>query len=204
MNVLNPKDIFKIPQENLVKTAIQNYIKKSTVSLVNEIYFLYDRSNLIEPTFITEINKLISTYGSITYFDKRSLDEIVKVVSFTKPLKFSVIKDIGKNSREYKVTKNDGTVPWLNDGKIHNFSFTEVDRKSAAMSNPIKMVIVRGQQKFDLYDVLNLVQIQINNGRILNTLKKHKNVYCKVTPIGILFAYLNSGVKWKKNITYLE
>ena len=52
------------------------------------------------------------------------------------------------------------------------------------------MVIVRGQQKFDLYDVLNPVQIQINNGRILNTLKKHKNVYYKVTPIGILFAYL--------------
>ena len=170
--MLNPKDIFKIPQENLAKTAIQNYIKKSTVSLVNESYFLYDRSNLIEPTFITEINKLISTYGSISYFDKMSLDEIVKVVSFTKPLKFSVIKDVGKNSREYKVTKNDGTVPWLNDGKIHNFSFTEVDRKSAAMSNPIEMVIVRGQQKFDLYDVLNHVQIQINNGRILNTLKK--------------------------------
>ena len=180
MNVLNPKDIFKIPQENLVKAAIQNYIKKLTVSLVNESYFLYDRSNLIEPTFITEINKLISTYGSISYFDKMSLDEIVKVVSFTKPLKFSVIKDVGKNSREYKVTKNDRTVPWLNDGKIHNFSFTEVDRKSAAMSNPIKMVI----------DVLNHVQIQINNGRILNTLKKHKNVHCKVTPIGILFAYL--------------
>lgn len=170
--MLNPKDIFKIPQENLAKTAIQNYIKKSTVSLVNESYFLYDRSNLIEPTFITEINKLISTYGSISYFDKMSLDEIVKVVSFTKPLKFSVIKDVGKNSREYKVTKNDGTVPWLNDGKIHNFSFTEVDRKSAAMSNPIEMVIVRGQQKFDLYDVLNHVQIQINNGKILNTLKK--------------------------------
>ena len=42
------------------------------------------------------------------------------------------------------------------------------------MSNPIEMVIVRGQQKFDLYDVLNPVQIQINNGRILNTLKNTK------------------------------
>lgn len=105
--MLNPKDIFKIPQENLVKTAIQNYIKKLTVSIVNESYFLYDRSNLIEPTFITEINKLISVYGSISYFDKKSLDEIVKVVYFPKPLKFSVIKDVGKNSREYKVTKNE-------------------------------------------------------------------------------------------------
>ena len=68
--MLNPKDNFKIPQENLVKTAIQNYIKKLTVSLVNESYFLYDRSNLIEPTFITEINKLISIYGSTAILTK--------------------------------------------------------------------------------------------------------------------------------------
>ena len=28
MNLFNPKDIFKIPQENLGKTAIENYIKR--------------------------------------------------------------------------------------------------------------------------------------------------------------------------------
>ena len=28
VNLFNPKDIFKIPYENLVKTAIENYIKK--------------------------------------------------------------------------------------------------------------------------------------------------------------------------------
>ena len=27
LNVFHPQDIFKIPQENLVKTAIENYIK---------------------------------------------------------------------------------------------------------------------------------------------------------------------------------
>ena len=33
------------------------------------------------------------------------------------------------------------------------------------MNEPIETVIIRGQQKFDLYDVLNPVQIQINNDR---------------------------------------
>ena len=33
------KNIFKLPQETLVKTAINNYIKKLTVSFVNESYF---------------------------------------------------------------------------------------------------------------------------------------------------------------------
>ena len=34
------KDIFKLPQEMLVKTAIDNYIKKLTINCINESYFL--------------------------------------------------------------------------------------------------------------------------------------------------------------------
>ena len=36
------------------------------------------------------------------------------------------------------------------------------------MSEPIETVIIRGQQKFDLRDVLNPVQIEINDDQILN------------------------------------
>ena len=56
------------------------------------------------------------------------------------------------------------------------------------MSEPIKSVIIRGQQKFDLHDVLNPVQIEINDDRIWNILKKHKNIYYKLTSVGILFS----------------
>ena len=79
---INPKDIFKIPQENLVKTVIENYIKTLTVSFVNESYFLNDKSNDIEQTFITELNKLISVYSSIIYFDKKSMNEAVEISLF--------------------------------------------------------------------------------------------------------------------------
>ena len=79
MNLFNSKDIFNTPQENLVKRAIENYIKKLTVSFVNESYFLYDKSNMIEETFITEINKLISVYDSISYCDKNSINEVVEI-----------------------------------------------------------------------------------------------------------------------------
>ena len=44
------KEIFKLPQELLIKTAIENYIKKLTVSFVFESYFLYDKNSGIEPT----------------------------------------------------------------------------------------------------------------------------------------------------------
>ena len=45
------------------------------------------------------------------------------------------------------------------------------------MNEPIEAVIMIDQQKFDLDDILNLFQIQINNDRILSTLKKHKSIY---------------------------
>ena len=34
------------------------------------------------------------------------------------------------------------------------------------MNEPIETVIVRGQQKFDLHDILNPMKIKINNDRI--------------------------------------
>ena len=55
------------------------------------------------------------------------------------------------------------------------------------MTKPIESVIVRGQQRFDFHDILNSVEIEINDGRILSILKKHKNIYCNLTPIGLLF-----------------
>ena len=61
------KEIFKLPQEKLVKTAIDSYIKKLTVNFINRSYFLYDKSDFIKETFITEINKKILIYGSIIY-----------------------------------------------------------------------------------------------------------------------------------------
>ena len=188
VNLFNSKDIFKILQENLVKTAIENYIKKLTVSFVKESYFLYDKSNMVEQTFITEINKLISVYNSISYFGKKSANESVNRVSFNNSLTFSAVKDTIKNTLSFELTKIDATLPALTNKKIHGFSLMKIGikRKSKIMNDPIETVIIRGQQKFDLYDVLNPIQIQINNGRILNTLKKNKNVNYKLTPIGIL------------------
>ena len=64
-------NVFKLSAENLGKTVIENYIKKVTVGFINESYFLYNKSNVIEQTFVTEINKLISVYGSIRFFNKK-------------------------------------------------------------------------------------------------------------------------------------
>ena len=58
---------------------------------------MYNKSILIEESFITKINKLISVYSLINYFGKK-LDEIAKGVSSNNPLEFNVKKSTVKNS----------------------------------------------------------------------------------------------------------
>ena len=55
------------------------------------------------------------------------------------------------------------------------------------MLEPIETVILRAQQNFEVAGGLNPVQIETEDDRVLNMLKKHKNVIYKLTPIGILF-----------------
>ena len=108
---------------------------------------------MIEQTFTIEINKSISVYGSISYFNKKSINEAVKIVSFNNPLKFSVAKNTIKNTLDFQLTKIDGNLLVLNDKNIHNLSFRETgNKKKLKMNEPIETVIIRGQRKFDLYD----------------------------------------------------
>ena len=137
--------------------------------------FLYDKSNLIKQTFVTEINKLLSIYGSISYFDKKGRNETTQIISFNDPLKFFLSNDTVKNSLDFKLTKINGSLPAIRDKKVHNFSFTEIGTKRKKhMNGPIETVIVKGQQKFDLHDILNPIEIETNDDRTLNILKNIK------------------------------
>ena len=106
------------------------------------------------------------------FFSKKSVNEKVQIVLFNNPLKFTVLKDTIKITLDSQLTKIDGNHSVLNDKKIYNFSFTEIRNGKLKMNEPIETVIIRVQQKFDLYEVLNPVQIEINDDRILNNLKK--------------------------------
>ena len=55
------------------------------------------------------------------------------------------------------------------------------------MSEPIETIIVKAQQDFDVVGVLNPIQIEISDDRVINTLKKYKNVVYKITRLGLLF-----------------
>ena len=60
---------------------------------INESYFLYDKSALIKGTYITALNKKMSIYSSMSYFNKKTENEIFKIISPENLLKFIVKKN---------------------------------------------------------------------------------------------------------------
>ena len=58
--------------------------KKLLSDFLKESYFSFDNSNLIKESFITEINKLISIYGSSSYFGEKinKTAEIASSITF--------------------------------------------------------------------------------------------------------------------------
>ena len=83
----------------------------------------------MKQTSVTEINKLLSIYDSIGYFDKKRKKQDRQIISFNNPLKFFVSNDTVKNSLNFKLTKINGSLPAIRDKKVHNFSFTEIGSK---------------------------------------------------------------------------
>ena len=76
------------------------------------------------------------------------------------------------------------------------------------MPEPIETIIIKVQQSFEIAGGLNPFQIEIEDDRLLNMLKKYKNVIYRLTPLGILFPasiknetaniYNMQRVKWYK------
>ena len=60
-------------------------------------------------------------------------------------------------------------------------------KRKLPMQKPIETVVIRAQQNFETVRGFNPIQIEIEDNRVVNMLKKHKTVMYKVTSLGILF-----------------
>ena len=78
---------------------------------------MYDKNDLIKETYITALNKKISIYGSISYFNKKTENEIFKIISPENLLKFFVKKNTNRDSLSFQLTSISGNLPTLTDKK---------------------------------------------------------------------------------------
>ena len=181
------KESFNL-QEKPIRVAIENYNNKLLVNYINESSFLYDKSDLIKETYIIELNRKVLIYGSISYFNKKTENEIFRIVSPENYLKFHVERNAIKNNLTFQLTSVSGPLPKLKDKRIYNFSLTRIDEKrKREMAKPIETIIIHRQQKFEIENGLNAVEIEINDDKVVNILKKQKNVKYRLTPLGMLF-----------------
>ena len=183
-----PKQHSFYPVQQQIEENIKNYNNVPVKYFINESYFLYDKSDLIKETYITALNKKVLIYGSASYFDKKTENEIFKIASSEKFFKFFVSKDKNKDSLSFQLTGISGELPVLKDKKIHNLSLTRIGRKrKLPMQEPIETIIICAQQNFEIVGGQNPVQVEIKDDRVVSMLKKHKNVIYKLAPLGILF-----------------
>ena len=70
--------------------------------------------------------------------------------------------------------------------------------------DPLETLIIRARKSFELHNQLNPVQSTINDDRVLNIFKKHKNSYYKLTPIGLLFLSSVQNDTKQTFVTYSE
>ena len=112
---------------------------------------MYDKSDLIKDTFITALDKKISICGSISYFSKKSENEIFITVSPEELLRFYVDRDVTKNSLSFQLTSISGNIPKLKDGKIYILALTRIsEKRKRTMAEPIEMIIIRARQNFEV------------------------------------------------------
>ena len=50
------------------------------------------------------------------------------------------------------------------------------EKRKINMSQPIETIVIRAQQNFEIAGGLNPIQIEIEDDRVINILKKYKNV----------------------------
>ena len=130
----------------------------------------------------------MSLYASFSYFSETTAATTLKLLTSSDFLKFLIEKKSLKKKLKLQLAHIDGSEIKTSDKKIHHFSKIKLGkRRKGIMSEPIETIIIRSQQDFDVVSGLNPVQIAIKDDRIINMLKKYKNVVYKITPPGILF-----------------
>ena len=135
-------------------------------------FFLYDDSNIITDTFLTEINKNIQTYGLISLeynHDNENLINLRNRLRFK--IKYNISKEFITLQLEDILTANKIETE---DSKITNFSILSTDKFKMQIKNEFK---IKTFQNFQKYFEINPVGIKITNSEIQNSLLFYARKY---------------------------
>ena len=135
-NNIEIEDLGDAKKINSSLDNIKRLIKESekvekTIGISQEGYFLYDDSNIIKETFISEINKRVPLIGSISYFDKVNADDKTELITSKNRLKFEPRENSLLEYLAFQLQPTFGNKKInLRKKDIDNFSILTIPKKS--------------------------------------------------------------------------
>ena len=111
----------------------------------------------------------MSLYSSFSYFSGKTTATNLKLLNSSDFLKFFIEKNVLKDNIRLQLAYVDGSEVKTSDKKIYDFSITKLGKsKKAVMSELVETILIRAQQNFVVVGKLNLIQIEIEDARIIN------------------------------------
>ena len=118
------------------------------------------------------MSRKILIYGSISYFDQKTEDEISQKGAPEKFLRFYVNKGTVKDVLKFQLKTVSGKLPKLKDKKL--FVDTNSHKKKKTDSRAIRNSNYMWSTKFGINGGLNPIEIEIDDENVLNALKNIK------------------------------
>ena len=119
------------------------------------------------------IKSSIYTNLLVIFQEKTNISNL-ELINSSNFSKFFIEKNSLKSNLKFELAQINGSKVETNDKKIHHFSIAKLGKKRKVnVREPIEIIIVRGQQNFDVDGGLNPMEIEIKDDRITNLLKKY-------------------------------
>ena len=128
---------------------------------MQDTFFIYDCSTLAKQSFITELNRFLPIYCSVSNFSEKN--EKNQIVSSQNQQKFFIEKTTEKDSLSIQITKVSGKEIQTTD---NNFPITKIGKKRKQKINVVDFISVHGQQQFEENGKINSIEIKIENEKI--------------------------------------
>ena len=106
----------------------------------------------------------------------------------TNQKRFFIKKSTEKSELSIQIVKVSRQKIETMDQKIYNFQLTRIGKKRKARMTTFDFISIRGQQNFEDNAEINLIEIEIENGKIQNMFEKYKKNSVKFSLEGLLFS----------------
>ena len=148
-------------------------------------FFIYDRSNIIKITFISELNKILPIISFFSYFGTTETTKL-HLPSSKNAQSFSIEKDAIKNTIDFQIALASGLDLVTNDKKVHELFITKLNKKEKSI-RVLEFIMIREQQGFGDGREISPIEIKIESNKIQNIFDKFKNSKIRFKLNGILF-----------------